>query len=55
MEETVLVSPPVQEAFKRFELAALFRDADTPEALAAYQAAKREHKRQVRAQRERKD
>ena len=30
-------------------------DADTPEALAAYQAAKREHKRQVRAQRERKD
>ncbi len=30
-------------------------DADTPEALAEYQAAKREHKRQVRAQRERKD
>src|SRR3954467_14536231 len=30
-------------------------DADTPEALAAYQAAKREHKRQVRAQTERKD
>ena len=30
-------------------------DADTPEALADYQAAKREHKRQVRAQRERKD
>jgi uncharacterized HhH-GPD family protein len=30
-------------------------DADTPEALAAYQEAKREHKRQVRAQRERKD
>jgi uncharacterized HhH-GPD family protein len=30
-------------------------DADTPEALAAYQAAKREHKRQVRAQRERKE
>jgi uncharacterized HhH-GPD family protein len=30
-------------------------DADTPEALASYQAAKREHKRQVRAQRERKD
>jgi len=30
-------------------------DADTPEALAAYQTAKREHKRQVRAQRERKE
>ncbi len=30
-------------------------DANTPEALAEYQAAKREHKRQVRAQRERKD
>jgi uncharacterized HhH-GPD family protein len=30
-------------------------DADTPEALAEYQAAKREHKRQVRAQRARKD
>ena len=30
-------------------------DADTPEALAAYQAAKREHKRQVRAQKERKE
>ncbi len=30
-------------------------DADTPEALAEYQAAKREHKRQVRAQRERKE
>jgi uncharacterized HhH-GPD family protein len=30
-------------------------DADTPEALASYQAAKREHKRQVRTQPERKD
>jgi uncharacterized HhH-GPD family protein len=30
-------------------------DADTPDALASYQAAKREHKRQLRAQRERKD
>jgi uncharacterized HhH-GPD family protein len=30
-------------------------DADTPEALAEYQAVKREHKRQVRAQRERKE
>jgi uncharacterized HhH-GPD family protein len=30
-------------------------DADTPDALASYQAAKREQKRQLRAQRERKD
>ena len=38
------------------ELAAVFMgELDTPEALATYQAAKREHKRQVRAQRERKD
>jgi hypothetical protein len=30
-------------------------DVDSAEALAEYQAAKREHKRQVREQRERKD
>ena len=31
MEATVLVASKVQDAFKKFELAALFTDASTPE------------------------
>ncbi len=31
MEATVLVAPPVQEVFKRLELAALYQQAPSPE------------------------